>query len=127
MTKQVQEAYIVAATRSPIGKAPRGMFRHMRPDDLLVHSLKSAMAQVPGLDPRLVEDVIVGCAFPEAEQGLNVARMATLLTDLPKTVGGVTINRYCASGITAVTKTTERKQNEKTNVMIAAGVESMSM
>src|SRR3569832_1285763 len=98
MTKQVQEAYIVAATRTPIGKAPRGMFRHMRPDDLLVHSLISAMAQVPGLDPRLVEDVIVGCAFPEAEQGLNVARMATQLAGLPKTVGGVTINRYCASG-----------------------------
>jgi len=127
MTKQVQEAYIVAATRTPIGKAPRGMFRHMRPDDLLVHSLKSAMAQVPGLDPRLVEDVIVGCAFPEAEQGLNVARMATLLAGLPKTVGGVTINRYCASGITAVAMAADRIRVGDSDVMIAAGVESMSM
>src|SRR5918994_7431487 len=71
--KQVQDAYIVAATRTPVGKAPRGMFRNTRPDDLLVHALKSALAQTPGLDPGAVEDVIVGCAIPEAEQGMNVA------------------------------------------------------
>src|SRR3990172_1815792 len=102
MTKQLQDAYIVAATRTPIGKAPRGMFKHVRPDDLLVRAIQSAVSQAPGLDVNLIEDAIVGCAFPEAEQGLNLARMAVLLAGLPQTVGGVTINRYCASGITAV-------------------------
>ena len=74
MTRQVQDAYIVAATRTPIGKAPRGMFSNTRPDDLLVAAIRSAMAQVPSLDPKAVEDAIIGCALPEAEQGLNVAR-----------------------------------------------------
>ena len=108
MSKQLQDAYIVAATRSPIGKAPRGMFKNVRPDDLLVRVLQSALAAVPGLDPTLIEDAIVGCAFPEAEQGLNLARMAVLLAGLPKTVGGVTVNRYCASGITAVAMAADR-------------------
>ena len=93
MTQQLQDAYIVAATRSPIGKAPRGMFRHTRPDDLLVAVLQSALAQVPGLDPKLIEDAIVGCSFPEGAQGLNMARNAVLLAGLPNTVGGVTVNR----------------------------------
>src|SRR3569833_2619739 len=101
MTKQVQEAYIVAATRTPIGKAPRGMFRHMRPDDLLVHSLKSAMAQVPGLDPRLVEDVIVGCAFPEAEQGGGGARGAARRAGGPGAGGGGAGGRGGAAGSAA--------------------------
>jgi acetyl-CoA acyltransferase len=123
----LQDAYIVAATRTPIGKAPRGVFRHVRPDDLLVRVLQSAMSQVPQLDPKLVEDVIVGCAFPEAEQGLNVARMAALLAGLPDTVGGVTVNRYCASGLTAVAMAADRIRVGQADVMIAAGVESMSM
>ncbi len=127
MSRQLQEAYIVAATRTPIGKAPRGVLRHMRPDDLLVHTLNAALAQVPSLDPRLIEDAIVGCAFPEAEQGLNLARMAVLLAGLPKTVGGVTVNRYCASGITAVAMAADRIRSGESDVMIAAGVESMSM
>jgi len=127
MTKQLQDAYIVAATRTPIGKAPRGMFKHVRPDDLLVHAIRSAVSQVPGLDPKLIEDVIVGCAFPEAEQGLNLARMAVLLAGLPQTVGGVTINRYCASGITAVAMAADRIRVGQAEVMIAAGAESMSM
>ena len=79
MSKQLQDAYIVAATRTPIGKAPRGMFKNTRPDDLLVHALQSALAQVPSLDPNLIEDAIVGCSFPEAEQGLNMARMLSLI------------------------------------------------
>jgi acetyl-CoA acyltransferase len=127
MTKQLQDAYIVAATRTPIGKAPRGMFRNMRPDDLLVRAIRSAVSQVPGLDTKLIEDAIVGCSFPEAEQGLNVARMAVLLAGLPKTVAGVTVNRYCASGITAIAMAADRIRVGQAEVMIAAGTESMSM
>jgi len=95
MSKQLQDAYIVSATRTPIGKAPRGMFRNTRPDDLLVRVLQSALAQAPGLDPALITDAIIGCSFPEAEQGFNIARNSVLLAGLPKTVGGVTVNRYC--------------------------------
>ena len=127
MSQQVQDAYVVAATRSPIGRAPRGVFKNLRPDDLLVRILRSALAQAPGLDPKLIEDVIVGCAFPEAEQGLNVARMAVLLAGLPQTVGGVTVNRYCASGLTAVSMAADRIRVGQADVMIAAGTESMSM
>jgi acetyl-CoA acyltransferase len=127
MSQQLQDAYIVAATRTPIGKAPRGMFRYTRPDDLLVRAIQSALAQVPGLDPALIEDAIVGCSFPEAEQGLNLARMAVLLAGLPKTVGGVTVNRYCASGITAIAMAADRIRVGQADVMIAAGAESMSM
>jgi acetyl-CoA acyltransferase len=127
MGKQLQDAYIVSAIRTPIGKAPRGVFRHMRPDDLLVHTLKAALSQVPTLDPATIEDAIVGCAFPEAEQGLNVARMSVLLAGLPKTVGGVTVNRYCASGLTAIAMAADRIRTGEADVMIAAGVESMSV
>jgi acetyl-CoA acyltransferase len=127
MSKQLQDAYIVAATRTPIGKAPRGMFKNVRPDDLLVRAIQSAVSQAPGLDVKLIEDAIVGCSFPEAEQGLNVARMAVLLAGLPRTVAGVTINRYCASGITAVAMAADRIRVGQAEVMIAAGVESMSM
>ena len=127
MSRQLQDAYIVAATRTPIGKAPRGMFRHMRPDDLLVRVLQSALSQVPNLDPSTIEDAIVGCSFPEGEQGLNVARMAVLLAGLPNTVGGATVNRYCASGITAIAMAADRIRSGEADVMIAAGVESMSM
>ncbi|TRZ64153.1 MAG: acetyl-CoA C-acyltransferase [Rhodocyclaceae bacterium] len=127
MNKQLQDAYVVAATRSPIGKAPRGMFKNVRPDDLLVRVLQSALSQVPGLDPKLIEDAIVGCSFPEAEQGSNLARMAVLLAGLPNTVGGVTVNRFCASGITAVAMAADRIRVGQADVMIAAGAESMSI
>ncbi|MDN0073570.1 acetyl-CoA C-acyltransferase [Crenobacter sp. SG2303] len=127
MTKQVQEAYIVAATRTPVGKAPRGMMRHVRPDDMLAHVITGALAQVPTLDPNLIADCIVGCAFPEAEQGLNMARIGVLLAGLPNTVGGVTINRYCSSGINAVQMAADRIRLGEADVVIAAGSESMSL
>jgi len=127
MTKQLQDAYIVAATRSPIGKAPKGTLKNLRPDDLLATILKSAVAQVPNLDPALIEDAIVGCAIPEAQQGLTVARIGALLAGLPNTVGGVTVNRFCASGLTAVAMAADRIRVGESDVMIAAGVESMSM
>jgi acetyl-CoA acyltransferase len=127
MGKMLTEAYVIAATRTPIGKAPRGMFRHTRPDDLLIAVLQSALGQAKGLDPQLIEDAIVGCSFPEGEQGLNVARMGVLLAGLPKSVGGATVNRYCASGITACAMAADRIRTGEAGVMIAAGVESMSM
>ncbi len=125
--KQIQEAYIVAATRSPIGKSHRGYFRNTRPDDLLVKVLQSALAQAPGLDPAAIEDIICGCAIPEGPQGLNIARIGAVLAGLPVSVGGVTINRFCASGVTAIQMAADRIRVGEADVMIAAGVESMSM
>jgi acetyl-CoA acyltransferase len=125
--KQITDAYIVAATRSPIGKSHRGYFRNTRPDDLLVKVLQSALAQAPGLDPADIEDIICGCAIPEGPQGLNIARIGAVLAGLPVSVGGVTINRFCASGVTAIQMAADRIRVGEADVMIAAGVESMSM
>ena len=127
MSKQIQDAYIVAAVRTPVGKAPRGMFRNVRPDDMLAHVLKGAVAQVPGLDPHDIGDVIVGCAMPEAEQGMNVARIGVLLAGLPDTVPAMTINRFCSSGVQAIALAADRIRTGDDDVVIAAGTESMSM
>jgi acetyl-CoA acyltransferase len=125
--KQVQEAYIVAATRSPIGRSHRGYFRNTRPDDLLVKVLQSALAQVPTLDPQSIEDLICGCAMPEGQQGLNIARTAAVLAGLPTSVGGITVNRFCASGLSAIQMAADRIRVGEADVMVAAGTESMSM
>ncbi len=127
MARQVQDAYIVAATRTPVGKAPRGMLRNVRPDDMLAHVLRAVLGQCQGLDAREIEDVIVGCAMPEAEQGMNVARIGLLLAGFPDTVSGMTINRFCSSGVQAVALAADRIRLGEADVMIAAGTESMSM
>ena len=125
--KQVQDAYIVAATRTPIGRSHRGYFRNTRPDDLLVKALHAVLAQVPSLDPQAIEDLICGCAIPEGPQGLNIARVGAVLAGLPTSVGGITVNRFCASGLSAIQMAADRIRVGEADVMIAAGVESMSM
>ena len=125
MSKQIQDAYIVAATRLPVAKR-NGMFKNVRPDDMLAHAIRAVVAQVPGVDPARIGDVIVGCAIPEAEQGMNIARVGALLAGLPDTVPGLTINRFCSSGLQAVADAANQIRLGLADVMIAAGTESMS-
>ena len=125
MNKQIQDAYIVAAVRTPVARR-NGAFRHVRPDDMLAKVLREVVARVPGLDPAEIGDVITGCAMPEAEQGMNVSRIGLLLAGLPDTVPGITINRFCASGLQAVADAANRIRLGEADVMIAAGTESMS-
>lgn len=127
MSKQTQEAYIVAATRTPVGKAPRGVFRNTRPDDLLAHVLREVVKQSPGIDTSRIDDVVVGCAMPEAEQGMNVARIGALLAGLPDTVAAQTINRFCSSGLQAIALAADRIRLGEADLMIGAGTETMSM
>ena len=127
MSKQIQDAYIVAATRTPVGKAPRGVFRNTRPDDMLAHVLRSVVAQAPGIDVNRIEDAIIGCAMPEGEQGMNVARIGVLLAGLPNTIAAQTINRFCSSGLQAVALAADRIRLGEADLMLAGGTESMSM
>jgi acetyl-CoA acyltransferase len=127
MSKQIQDAYIVAATRTPVGKAPRGMFRNTRPDDMLAHVLRSVVAQAPGIDVSRIEDAIIGCAMPEGEQGMNVARIGLLLAGLPNTIAAQTINRFCSSGLQAVALAADQIRLGNAGLMLAGGTESMSM
>jgi len=127
MTAQLQDAYIVAATRTPVGKAPKGVFRNTRPDDLLAHVLRSVVAQAPGIDPARIDDAIIGCAMPEGEQGMNVARIGVLLAGLPDTIAAQTVNRFCSSGLQAVALAANEIRLGHADLMLAGGTESMSM
>ncbi|MCS4503726.1 3-ketoacyl-CoA thiolase [wastewater metagenome] len=123
---EMQDAYIVAAVRTPVGRAPRGALSGTRPDDLLAHVLRGAVDAVPELAPEGIEDVIAGCAMPEGSQGLNVARIAALLAGLPKSVPGVTVNRFCASGLESIAQAAGRIRSGEADCILAAGTESMS-
>jgi acetyl-CoA acyltransferase len=125
--KQVQDAYIVAATRTPVSKAPKGAFRNTRPDELLAHALRSVVAQAPGIDTSRIDDAIIGCAMPEGEQGMNVARIGALLAGLPNTIAAQTINRFCSSGLQAVALAADQIRLGNADLMLAGGTESMSM
>ena len=127
MTKQIQDAYIVSAVRTPVGKAPRGVFRNTRPDDLLALVLREAIRRAPGIDASRIGDAIIGCAMPEAEQGMNVARIGVLLAGLPDSVPGMTINRFCSSGLQAIALAADRIRLGDSDLMLAGGTESMSM
>jgi acetyl-CoA acyltransferase len=127
MSKHIQDAYVVAARRTAVGKAPRGAFRNTRPDDLLAHAIRGVMADAPGIDPKRIDDAVIGCAMPEAEQGMNVARIAVLLAGLPDMVSAMTINRFCSSGLQAVALAADRIRLGEADLMLAGGTESMSM
>jgi acetyl-CoA acyltransferase len=118
---------IVAAARTPIGKAPNGVLRTTRPDDMAAHVIAALLARTPGLDPALIDDVILGCAMPEAEQGLNVARIASLRAGIPVTASAVTVNRFCASGLEAIAQAAGRIATGSAEIVIAGGTESMSL
>jgi acetyl-CoA acyltransferase len=122
----MRQAVIVTAVRSAVGKAPDGSLKDARPDELAAQVIRHAVERTPGLDPREVDDVILGCAMPEGEQGLNVARVAALRAGLPDSVPGVTVNRFCASGLQAIAMAAERILAGWAVVVVAGGVESMS-
>lgn len=123
----MQEAYIVSAVRTAIGKAPKGSLRNTRPDDLAAFAIRGALERVPALDPKEIEDVVMGCAMPEGEQGMNVARIAVLRAGLPVEIPAATVNRMCASGLEAIAIAAQRIQTGQVDVAIAGGTESMSM
>jgi len=123
----MREAVIVSIARTAVGKAPRGMLRNTRPDDMAAAVIQEVIKRVPGLEAREIEDVILGCAMPEAEQGNNVARVASLRAGLPVTCSAMTINRFCSSGLQAIALAAERIMAGFADVIIAGGTETMSM
>ena len=123
----MREAVIVAAARTAVGKAPHGMLRETRPDEMAASVIGELTRRLPGLKPEEIEDVIIGCAFPEAEQGLNMARVAALRAGLPDSVPGQTVNRFCSSGLQTIATAAERIMAGFANVIIAGGAESMSL
>lgn len=123
----LKEAVIVSAVRTPVGKAKRGGLTTVRPDDMAATVIKELLNRTPNLDPSQIDDVVIGCAFPEGEQGLNMARMIALRAGLPDTVPAETINRYCASGVQSIAHVANAIRTEQIEVGIAGGAESMSM
>jgi acetyl-CoA acyltransferase len=121
------EAVIVSAVRTPVGKAPTGALRATRPDELAAIAISEALKRAPGVDPDAIDDVILGCAMPEAEQGLNVARIASLRAGVPVSASAVTVNRFCSSGLQAIAYGAERIMCGSASVVVAGGVESMSL
>src|SRR3954454_9010884 len=121
------DAFIVSAVRTPVGKAPNGALRFTRPDEMAAAVIKEALARVPGLDASEVEDVILGCAMPEAEQGLNVARIASLRAGIPVSASAVTVNRFCSSGLQSIASAAERIMTGAAHTIVAGGTESMSL
>ncbi len=122
----LQDVYIVSAVRTAVGKY-KGAFANVRPDDLLAHVIKGSVEKIKGLDPKDISDVIIGCAMPEAEQGMNVARIATLLAGLPESVPAMTINRFCSSGLQSIALAANAIATGQAGAIVAGGVESMSM
>lgn len=123
----MKDAVIVSAVRTPVGKAKRGGLATVRPDEMSAATIQALLQRTPNLDPAQIDDVVIGCAFPEGEQGLNMARMIALRAGLPDTVPGETINRYCASGVQSIAHVAYAIQNEQMEIGIAGGAESMTM
>src|SRR5689334_1923504 len=123
----MREAVIVSSVRTPIGRAFKGTLRSTRPDELAAVAIKGSLDCVPQLDPKEIEDVILGCAMPEAEQGMNVARIASLRAGLPVEISAMTINRFCSSGLQAIAMAAERIMAGGAETIVAGGVESMTM
>src|SRR2546430_483091 len=123
----MSEAWIVSAVRTPVGRAYKGSLRATRPDDLAALVIKEALARVPGLDAKEIDDVILGCAMPEGEQGMNVARIAALRAGLPVETSAMTINRFCSSGLQSIAMAAERIRSGGAEVIVAGGLETMSM
>ncbi|HXX71048.1 MAG TPA: acetyl-CoA C-acyltransferase, partial [Candidatus Acidoferrum sp.] len=123
----MREALIVSSVRTAVGKAPRGRLRASRPDDLAARAIQEAISRAKGLDPAEIEDVIIGCATPEAEQGMNLARIASLRAGLPVNVSAMTINRFCSSGLQAIAIAAQQILSGQSEVVVAGGTESMSM
>jgi acetyl-CoA acyltransferase len=123
----MKDAFLVAAVRTPVGKAPNGALRFVRPDELAAAAIREVLARVPGVGPGEIEDVILGCAMPEAEQGLNVARIASLRAGIPVTASAVTVNRFCSSGLQAIAYAAERIMAGGADAIVAGGTESMSL
>ncbi|WP_028387920.1 acetyl-CoA C-acyltransferase [Legionella fairfieldensis] len=119
--------YIVDILRTPVGKAPRGVFKHTLPDDLLAHTIRTLKKRNKSLDWEAIGDVVIGCAMPEAEQGMNVARIASLLADMPQSVPAMTVNRFCSSGVQSIATAAASIHQGNMSLALAGGVESMSM
>lgn len=123
----MREVVLVSSVRTPVGRAYKGTLRATRPDELAAIAIKGALARVPQLDPKEIEDVILGCAMPEAEQGMNVARTASLRAGLPVEVSAMTINRFCSSGLQSIAMAAERIAGGGAEVIVAGGTESMTL